>query len=573
MYKIGRKITYSNSYKSNVLFISLFLLYLLIRILSFKNTVLLDDYDSLFYLHNIKAFLSFDIKNIINLNPDFTPFYPIFGALFSLPGWSVEIGARLTSLFFTSLLFIAVFNIGRQLETSHTSHTSHASFISIALICFHPILIPLSFSILTEPSYISTIYLGLWLYLSLTEKSNLWKSALLGAIVGLSFLNRVEGILYIVFFPLIYAVQMLFDGIRNFRIKYFLSWSLIFLGFFSIFAIPQIYHVSKKVGLFMINGRQIHQIILSSHLGESVAEKMTGLHYSSHQININYLRNHPEALTQLKSKTSYGTYLKRFIYKCNDLYQNGLGRIIGPLGIIFFAFGILSLLEAGQLFNVLLISSFIGFSLTPELITPQVSNQVNIRHVAVIIPVIIIVEGIGIEFLSKRLLAIFNLDSKKIIYIYIAFLISLILLSAIPIRKALKSQSHNYEYSPSELKEPIRLLNEDSNARSLKAPIVTSERAYIAYLSGIKHIPLPFTTYDGLVKYCDLNNVNYLYLKYKRVIHHPFYEKFIDNPPPPDFSLIYSGVGSRGGEIELYRFENKQKNLTLNPSIPLEESK
>ena len=67
-------------------------MYLIVRCLAWKNTILLEDTDSLFYLNNIKEFLTFDLQNIINLDADSTPFYPFFGALFSLPGWSVETG-------------------------------------------------------------------------------------------------------------------------------------------------------------------------------------------------------------------------------------------------------------------------------------------------------------------------------------------------------------------------------------------------------------------------------------------------------------------------------------------------
>jgi hypothetical protein len=88
-------------YSNILIFLGIFIAFLALRLIVWKNTVLLEDTDSLFYLNNIKTFLTFNIKEILDLSPDSTPFYPFFGALFSLPGWSVETGARrLTPSFF-----------------------------------------------------------------------------------------------------------------------------------------------------------------------------------------------------------------------------------------------------------------------------------------------------------------------------------------------------------------------------------------------------------------------------------------------------------------------------------------
>ena len=140
-----------------LLFLAVFFIYLLLRCIAWKNAVLLEDTDSLGYLKTIKLFLAFNLQDIIDLDPDSSLFYAFWGTLFSLPGWSVECGARLCSLFFSAVLFVAILGIGRQM----------AEPLEIALgllvMSFSTVLIPFSFSGLTETSYVATVYVGFWL--------------------------------------------------------------------------------------------------------------------------------------------------------------------------------------------------------------------------------------------------------------------------------------------------------------------------------------------------------------------------------------------------------------------------
>src|SRR5205809_919524 len=79
-----------------VVYITLLIVYLLPRVLSWKNATVLEDHDSVRYLAQTKTFLTLKFTDSINsLGVDCTVVYPFFSALFSLPGWPVEAGARL----------------------------------------------------------------------------------------------------------------------------------------------------------------------------------------------------------------------------------------------------------------------------------------------------------------------------------------------------------------------------------------------------------------------------------------------------------------------------------------------
>lgn len=533
------------------LFLSIFCMYLIVRCLACKNTILLEDTDSLFYLNNIKEFLSFDLQNIINLDADSTPFYPFFGALFSLPGWSVETGARLTSLFFSSVLYLSIIGIGkrigRPLEVS----------LGLLILTFSPVLISLSFSVLTEPSYIAMIYLGFWFFWTQYKNPRFWKAGLLGVIFGLSFLNRIEGILCLAIIPLFQGAHLIFCKQEHYTAKRFIGWTLIFVICFSLVAIPQIWRVSHKMGMLAINGRQVWAQIFSIPDGKSSIEKIMGLDFSPGQINIAYVKNHPEVLEQSTAKISPAHILKTYIGHFNDLYQKKLGTLIGPLGLIFFAFGLLELYKRGHRFEAFLILAFVASNLAALLTT-----VVRIRYIAIIAPLIMLMEGFGIVYLSQSLLQSRNDGPMGKRVLSFVFFFILIAVSAIPLLKTFRPPHFNKEYSPVELKEPVAIVKKIAQKELKRPPIISAQRAYLSYFAGGKQVFVPYTHYEGLVKYCQLNNVDFLYLKHSRVNKYPFFKAFSQNSPPSDFVLLYSGVDAYGGKIELYCFQGNKQRLS-----------
>lgn len=521
---------------------------MILRLYAWKNTVLLEDHGSLSKLEAIKVFLTFNLQNIINLDPDRTLFYEFFGALFSLPGWSLETGARLCSLFFSSLLFLAVIGIGKQIAKPLEVA------MGLLILSLSPVLISLSFSVLLEPSYIAMIYLGMWLFWNQYKDPNLWKAGFLGIIFGLSFLSRVEGIMYVIIIPLLQGLYLLFSRYKHYGFNRFIVWAITFVFFFSLMAIPQIWRVSYKIGDFALNGRQVWSVLLNYPDGKSREEKVYGLDYSPSQINISYLMNHPEEVNKLvsnRSKMYLLQYLKNAVLGFTDFYDKKLGILIGSLGLIFFAFGLLALYQKGYRFETLLILAFIGFNLVP----PLSHNFVAIRHIAIIAPIIMLMEGVGIFYLSDKLLENTNFYLGKYILPFI-FLFCLVGASAVSLLNTFRPPSFNGEYSLSELKEPMSIINKISEKELLISPVIASRKGYLAYFTGGKQVCVPYIDYEGLVKYCELNKVYFLYLKHELLVTYPFMADFLRDQPPRDFVLIYSGVDPYGKKIELYRFKN-----------------
>src|SRR5918996_5302736 len=100
---------------SKALFLSVFIVYVILRLIAWQQTVLVEDHDSLVYLDQIKIFRTLDLEKIINMGGFTTQFYPFSSAILSWPGWSAETSARLCSMLFSSLLFLSVLGIGNRI--------------------------------------------------------------------------------------------------------------------------------------------------------------------------------------------------------------------------------------------------------------------------------------------------------------------------------------------------------------------------------------------------------------------------------------------------------------------------
>ena len=561
MLKLNLKSAFNNETEMRIkhksVFFGLFLMYMIIRIVAWQRTIVLENHDSVEYLKHIKLFLDFDFQGLLNMSPDATPFYPFFSAICSLPGWSVETGARLCSLLFSLVLFFSLMVIGKRL----TDEISTA--IGLFFLCFSPALILLSFAVLSEPTYVAIVYFGFWLFLTQYKLPSLWNGAILGIIYGLSFLCRTEGFLFIAAIPILQGFHFLFAKRKNYGFKRLMGWTLIFIISFSILAIPQIWFVSKKMGRFAINGRVAWMAIWNNPDGKSKAQKIYGLDYSPSQINLHYIQSHPEIVGQFQSNKNFKYYIRLFrkiVVSFQNIFQNRLGVLIGPIGIFLFLLGLLSLFRSRRGFESFLILLFLGFVLFPVLLAKP-----SIRHISVIIPIILLTEGIGATYLYDEILSRAHYSRLLIIIVIIStFALHLISNSAIPLFVGLnKPSTFNSEYNPYDLREPIKIIKQITQSELHRPPIILSRKSYLPYFSEGKWVILPYTTYQGLVDYCHLHNVDFFFIQHRLLRgSYPFLPEFRNENTSPEFNLIYSAKDFYGERIGLYRFL-KKKNIDI----------
>jgi hypothetical protein len=546
--------TVRSQIKQYFLIFGVYIIYILARVYVWKNNVLLEDHDSISYLEKTRNILRFNFKETLNV--DSTPFYPFFSALFSIPGWSVETGARLCSMFFSSLLLVAIILIGKRI------YEIGGVVLGLIILALSPILITLSFSVLTEPSYIATIYLGIALYMFYYDNPSVAAALIMGVVFGFAFLNRIEGILFLVVIPIVHLLHALFKKYTYSDYKRWLLCNIIYILSFSAVIGPQIYYISTEMGRMAINGREAWSLILHNPDGKSYDEKIRGLDYSDKEINILYVQRHPEVQRQLLLNISgnFRKYLRNIFREYRILHEVQLGILIGPLGFVFFAFGLSALYQKQKYYEILLFLIFITVFLIPPLM-----HNVAMRHIAVIAPMIMLMEGIGIWHVSESLSHKLNRGVVK--YIVAAMSMTLILTTfAMPLYNIYRSgppadiRSQYYD-NPANYREALSVITENPEQGSRKRPVIMARKTHLSYFADGIDVPLPHTDYKGLVEYSRHNNVDYLYLQYCYIAAYPFMIKFNENNVP-DFTILHETKDYQGHKIELYKVR-KTKNGNL----------
>lgn len=527
----------------------IFLLYIGFRVLIWRNTVLLEDHDSTGLLRWAIPFLELDFKGVLRLDPDASLFYPFLIALFSWPGWSLEAGARLASLVSGVVLFGAMLGIGRQIAAPA------AILVGLLFLAFNPEIAALYVAVLTEPSYVATVYLGLMLFWWQYRQPTLGGAALLGVIFGLAFLNRLEGILFAGFVPVMLCLYYLWYRPPSWGWQRLVGWCVVFLACFAVLAGLQILRVSHEMGALAVNGRQVWTLLMHSPtVGSGYLEQIYGLYFDPAQVNMKYLKQNFAAASSLATEqVGFGelarSYARTLWFNLNDLYSVRLTILFGHLVVIFFAFGLMHLLRAGRFFEVVLILAFICLGLLAPLL-----HNVVIRHILVVAPIILLVAGIGMVSVAE-MLASLRPGAASVVAPGMVAALALVVVGSwgMPIRAALKPPDSNREYSWAELREPVRLVSGAGLHDPRQKPRVMARRAYLAQYAGAVFVTMPYGSYDQLVEYSALNSVDLLYLNSDNA-RFPFTGDFATDRHREHFTLVYQGEDAQGAPVALYRF-------------------
>ena len=540
----------TNNLARKSLFLSIFVLYVLLRLMAWQQTVLVEDHDSLVYLDQIKIFRTFNLEKIVNMGGFTTQFYPFSAAFLSRPGWSAETSARLCSILFSALLFLSVCGIGNRIGGA-----KGAAF-GLIILTLSPVLIPFSISILAEPCYIALIYTGLWVFWTQYENPKFWNAGVLGAIFGLAFLTRIEALLNLFTIPLLQGVLLFFGQRNKESAKRFVGWTAVFALSFSLLIGLQILRVSQKFGYFAVDERQIWTVARGMLDGKSYEEQINGLNFSPSQINVDYIRSHPEVQGEFASHASLKevviTSSQTLLSNVKELLRTKLNTLVGPFGLLLFCVGLFGLYRSHRPWDAFLVLAFITLNLVGPLL-----YQVQIRYIAVIAPMMVLVEGIAIVYLAGSLSTLWKKNGTRENILCCVLLSILISAWSRPLYLLYTSPKRfNGEYSPDSLRQPVRIVKSIAEKELRRSPIVSARRGYLIYYSEAKPEALPYTDIQGLTRFCELNGVDFLFLEHRLIHGYPFLESFNGGDLPAQFLLLHRGTDAFGGKLELYRFQN-----------------
>ena len=108
------------------------------------------------------------------------------------------------------------------------------------------------------------------------------------------------------------------------------------------------------------------------------------------------------------------------------------------------------------------------------------------------------------------------------------------------------------------------ILKEIAEKELGRPPVIVGERAFVAHYADGVAVDFPYTNLRKLVRYCQLNNADFLYFTHRRVREWPFFSEYQTRGFPGNFTLVYSGLDAYGEKVELYRIVPDQPRLELN---------
>jgi 4-amino-4-deoxy-L-arabinose transferase-like glycosyltransferase len=511
-------------------------LYLVLRVLVLLRTVLFEDHDSLGYLRDLEAIRSW---NLHLLTPDSLPGYPAAAALVSMLGLGDVTAARLTSVLFSLLLLAALYGIGRRLAPGREV------LVGLLFLSVSPFLVTLSIGVLAEPTYVALVYGGLWLFWTQYREPSWPRAALLGAVFSLAFLTRVEGLFYLALLPLLQAAALAVHARLRTHWRVLVPWSAAYATMFVLVAAPQIARVSSQMGEPALNGRQVWSALVSQGDGRTQEEKVYGLEYSPTEINLRFLQSQPDARRALTSEASVGLYGKRAVLTFDDIVRSRVGRIVGPVFFGFFLFGMLALYRRGHRLELGMILLFLGAAL----VGPLLQEPLLDRHLVVVVPIVLLLAGIGAVDAADRLASSDRGRSGFRMALIAAALVTVV----VPLREAFSPPMENWEYSPARLAGPLAVLAAQDQPAD-RRPRILTRTGYIAHFSGADFVFMPHTDLDGLTRYMSAQYADYLFLEHKHVRGRAFFAAFLADEPPAGFERIYRGRDEWGDVLELYRF-------------------
>lgn len=148
--------------------------------------------------------------------------------------------------------------------------------------------------------------------------------------------------------------------------------------------------------------------------------------------------------------------------------------MLGPPALVFFAFGLLEVYRRGGIVQVSAVLAFLGLGIAAPLAHDE--GLVSLRHFAVIGPLCLLIEGIGIVALAQAIACAGRGPGKRARLIapgLVALAIGTVL---VPLSRLMfLPDRHNGEYRPADFTIPARLVH-DITTGELRRPAMIPPR-------------------------------------------------------------------------------------------------
>jgi 4-amino-4-deoxy-L-arabinose transferase-like glycosyltransferase len=173
----------------------------------------------------------------------FPPLFPLLIAAASLATRNFEWAGRLVSLVLGGLLPLPVFGIASRL------FNRNVGFIAAIFVVVHPLLVNLSFSVLSEAPYTTVFLTAVYAVVWALNQSSVKPWLVVGGVFGLAYLTRQEAVAAMLLAAL-FALVATKGGLvpRGKR-------ALAVIAVFFVFALPEVVFIYRETGKIRLDGK------------------------------------------------------------------------------------------------------------------------------------------------------------------------------------------------------------------------------------------------------------------------------------------------------------------------------
>ena len=525
---------------------ALLCVYVGLRWLTLTQVGHFEDNDSAFYLVHMDLIRTGGWREILHIDSTVSLLYVFVGAGISALGFPTELAGRLVSLLASVGLFFIALGLAQRFMSRQ------ASLFALLLLALNPVLVGLSVAALTEPLYTSLVYTGVLVFVLRHQSLSLWWANIMGLLFGLAFLTRLEGIVFLIFIPLVQTLYLLMTEKLRTEAGRHLLWSLVFAVAFLLVGAVKISLTSYNMGTLALDGRQVWSKA-QNQPGDNRShdEKIYGLDFSPSMVNIKYLERNPEALStpvKVLGGERWKGKIRRILGNLNLLYEQRLPQLVGLGALTFFAFGLVVLYRHGRVFEIVFVVLFLAAALS----APLQARNFTIRIVLVSAPIILILAGIGLHSATQFFLR--NMGGRRAVRWGAVLAVYGLLFSIwlVPLVSTLVNPVRSWGYDPAVMEHLVDLIREDNDGQ--EEVRVAAKWGFLGFFAQSRRYFVPYGEYEALVEYLRLNEIQYLYLEDRALGDWPFMGAFSGERYKRDFVLMHQTVERDGQKAALYKF-------------------
>lgn len=434
--------------------------------------------DSCLYLSFAKSILkgkfSFDFnKGKETILP---PLYSIFNAIFTYIIGNIELSAILVSVIAGALLIIPVFYLTKAV------YNDKAAWVSSILVILSPILIHWSGAMLTESLFITLFVSGIAAGLYAIENKKKIFFLISGALIGLSYMTRVLGLVAIPvigIWIILYALMPDKSGNRNFRM---VSRKIVApLGIFAL-------------GFVLVTG--IYLIRLHSFYGHwTLSGAYSSILSKVEAGGVSTMSQWENRKIEKAEESLYVQFIRKVTFNMRE-YSISLLFMLS-LSVIFMVTGF------SPRWKILYVASFImGYLIALFIVPPTPFQDERIRYLSPILPLCLVI-------VSGGMIRIYEwIKWKHVKRASVPIMVGIVLLSFMLQLKTFPIQINKFWYRNGSVnfRKKVGVWMRDN----LPAPVrVMSRKPYIPYYADAIWFGTP-ATYEEVIKLAHAEGVDYI---------------------------------------------------------------